>query len=442
MLRHPLVVAAEDLDADTLGPKRGDGRPGACFWRIEEDDETGKNQISFIGHSCPRTVGLELAPGDAERAKSLRAESFEDLRRAGPRRVVERQKLRLAGLFILAGELDDVFGSALGDQQAAALVLDEDRNAAALKVERHHVDLGPARTARRAGFDDRGIERVPQSGLEMAVEPSQVEHALAAGARERNLPREPDLGFGERPGLVRAQHVHAAQVMDRAEPFHDHLRLRHADGAPRERHRDDHRQEFGREPDSESHGEQEALQPGPVEQQVDQQHKQHEDLGQANDQHAESVGALFQGGGRWRSPQAAADLAELGCQAGAADHQPGRAVHHRAAHEGGVGRLGDFRAVDTFFASLLLRRVGFAGQQCLVDEKIPGLEETPIRRDQIAGGQQHDIARDEILPRHRNLLPVTQDLLLERHRDLEMLGCLLGAVFLHGVESRTHQHDC
>ena len=114
MLRHPLVVAAEDLEADTLGPKRGDGRPGACFWRIEEDDEAGKNQILFIGHSCPGTVGLELAPGDDERAKSLRAEPFEDLRRAGPRRVVERQKLRLAGLFVTGGELDDVFGSTLG----------------------------------------------------------------------------------------------------------------------------------------------------------------------------------------------------------------------------------------------------------------------------------------------------------------------------------------
>src|SRR6202043_1665788 len=52
-----------------------------------------------------------------------------------------------------------------------------------------------------------------------------------------------------------------------------------------------------------------------------------------------------------------------------------------------------------------------------------------------------DIARDEILPQYRNLLPVAQDLLLERHRDLEMLGVLLGAVFLHGVEHRAHQHN-
>src|SRR5271169_883140 len=60
MLGHALVVATEDLDADTLGPERGDGRPRACLRRVEEDNETGKNQISFVGHRCPRTVGLEL----------------------------------------------------------------------------------------------------------------------------------------------------------------------------------------------------------------------------------------------------------------------------------------------------------------------------------------------------------------------------------------------
>jgi hypothetical protein len=70
----------------------------------------------------------------------------------------------------------------------------------------------------------------------MTVEPGQVEHALTVGARERNLPHKADLGFGEGPGLIRAQDVHAAQVMDRAEPFHDHLHLCHADGTARERH--------------------------------------------------------------------------------------------------------------------------------------------------------------------------------------------------------------
>src|ERR1700738_2011504 len=130
MLRHALVVTAEDLDADTLGPKRGDGRPCARFWRIGEDDEAGKKQIPFGAPRRPRTVGLELAPGDAEGAKSLRAEPLEDFRSADPRRLAERQKLGFAGLFVPGGELDDIFGGALGDEKAAAFVLDKDRNAA------------------------------------------------------------------------------------------------------------------------------------------------------------------------------------------------------------------------------------------------------------------------------------------------------------------------
>ena len=134
-----------------------------------------------------------------------------------------------------------------------------------------------------------------------------------------------------------------------------------------------------------------------MEQQIDQQDEENEGPGKAHDQHAEFVGALIQGGGWRRPPQAAADLAELGCKADAADHQPGRAVHHRAAHEGSVRGAGNFRAVDAFIAHVFLRRVGLARQQCLVDKKIPGFEETPIRWDQIPGGQQHDIAGDEVL---------------------------------------------
>src|SRR5208282_384924 len=45
MLGHALVVAAEDLDVDTLGPKCRDSRPRAFFWRIEKDNEAGKDQI-------------------------------------------------------------------------------------------------------------------------------------------------------------------------------------------------------------------------------------------------------------------------------------------------------------------------------------------------------------------------------------------------------------
>ena len=91
---------------------------------------------------------------------------------------------------------------------------------------------------------------------------------------------------------------------------------------------------------------------------------------------------------------------------------------------------------------MLFRRVGLARQQCLVDEEIPGLEKAPIRQNQISGGKQHDITRNEVLSEHRNFLTVAQDLFFERHRDFEMLGGFLGTVFLHRIERCTHQHNC
>ena len=42
MLRHMFVVAGKDLDAHALLPERCDGRARARFWRIEENDESGK----------------------------------------------------------------------------------------------------------------------------------------------------------------------------------------------------------------------------------------------------------------------------------------------------------------------------------------------------------------------------------------------------------------
>ena len=106
------------------------------------------------------------------------------------------------------------------------------------------------------------------------------------------MPRQADLGFGQRAGLVRAQYIPAAEVVDRAEPLDDDMRAGHAQGAARERDRDNHRQQFGCEPDREGDGKWKARKPGPVEQQIDQQHEQHQDLGEPDDQQPEPPNPL------------------------------------------------------------------------------------------------------------------------------------------------------
>ena len=66
---------------------------------------------------------------------------------------------------------------------------------------------------------------------------------------------------GERAGLVGAEHVHGAEVLDRVQPLDDHFLPRHADRAAGEADRDDHRQHFGRQAHGHGQGEEERLLP-------------------------------------------------------------------------------------------------------------------------------------------------------------------------------------
>ena len=63
----------------------------------------------------------------------------------------------------------------------------------------------------------------------------------------------------ERAGLVAAQNVDAAEVLNRRQMLDDHLVARHPQRALRERHGADHRQELRREADAERHGEEQRL---------------------------------------------------------------------------------------------------------------------------------------------------------------------------------------
>src|SRR6516164_949899 len=119
MPRHAFVVAAENLDANAVGRERGDRNSRALFWRIKEYDEAGKHEIALIGHRHLGTVRLELAPGNGERPEPVVAERLENLRRPRPGRRIKRQRPGLARFFVSAGDADNVFRRALGDQQTA-----------------------------------------------------------------------------------------------------------------------------------------------------------------------------------------------------------------------------------------------------------------------------------------------------------------------------------
>ena len=163
--------------------------------------------------------------------------------------------------------------------------------------------------------EDGFVERALQAGLEEAVEIGEFQHPLAGLALRIDVLLQPDLRLGQRAGLVGAQHVHRAEVLDGGQPFDDHVLLRHAQRAARQRDRHHHRQQFRRQADGERDGEQEGLQPGLVEEGIHQQHEQHHQDRQPHDQHAEAARADLERGRRRRPGNAVGDRADRGAGA-------------------------------------------------------------------------------------------------------------------------------
>ena len=83
---------------------------------------------------------------------------------------------------------------------------------------------------------------------------------------------------------------------------------------------------------------------------------------------------------------------------------------------------------------------GFAGQQCLVDEQIPRLEQPPVCGDEAPGGEQRHVARHDLRYRHFLGGTVAQHAGADLHRLAQPLRRPPGAVFLNEVEDDAHQH--
>lgn len=125
----------------------------------------------------------------------------------------------------------------LADEQVIAVdVLHDDGQPASLEVERKFVDLAVGRGGeQRLGcsfgeVQDSAVHQILDAALVKAVEPGQGEHIVVAVAPDVRVMLEDDPVLGEGSGLVGAQHVHRAEVLDRVEALHHDLATRQCDG--------------------------------------------------------------------------------------------------------------------------------------------------------------------------------------------------------------------
>jgi hypothetical protein len=168
---------------------------------------------------------------------------------------LNRQRVALR-VFGGGGHSQHAIDRALGEQHSLLSNSHEHAQPTALKVV---WDLSESRGLRRGyvlSGQDGGIDGIREASVVQGVEVPGLEHVCAGLAVKAKGGRQAHCTLGQCARLVGAQHVHAAEVLDRAQPFDDHLRVSHLASAERQADAHDRRQELGREAHGESNGEQ------------------------------------------------------------------------------------------------------------------------------------------------------------------------------------------
>ena len=194
-------------------------------------------------------------------------------------------------------------GAPLVMSRRSAAVLDDHRHPPALEVEGDLVaPAGSRATAGCSWLQDRLVHGAARarSGTTLFSAASRIT-ASSSSPRDVHVAVDRDLAVGERARLVAAQDVHAAEVLDGGQLLDDDLLPRHAHRPAGQRHRDDHGQQLGREPDRQRHREEERLQQIAPEQRVDEEHEQHQEDDDLQDQEPEPARAALELGLRGRA---------------------------------------------------------------------------------------------------------------------------------------------
>ena len=251
---------------------------------------------------------------------------------------------------------------------------------------------------------------------------------------------------GQRAGLVRADHGGGAEGFDRRQLADDGVGRRHPPHAEAQAHGDDGGQRLGDRGDGERHREQEqpehdvererggAEQAGREHHGADSEHDDAEPLAGAVEFLLQRRRLLL---GRL---QQACDAADFGRHAGGDHHGAAAAVGGDRAGEQHVAAVAE---ADVAFdrLELLRHRHALAGQRRLVGLKVRHLDEAGIRRNLVAGFDQHDVAGDDVMGRDALPIAVANDRGLRRGQRHQRADRFLRARLLDEPEHRVEDDD-
>ena len=250
VVRDELVVARENLHGRAVALEFRQYISDVRQDRIGEADEAGQHEIGLI---VPRVRVARRQPAirDRQHAQTVGAQPLVDGGACPSRRGVERGHPPLG--FDCRGQADDRFGCTLGNQKSATATVwrvHDDRQTPTVEIEGNLVDFLIAGDVGRSLLKNRGIERAADPRLESTVDIGERQGSRRSRADWIHGTFEVHDSGGQRPGLVAAQDVDTAEVLNGRQMFDNHLVARHPERALRQRNRADHRQELRREPDA------------------------------------------------------------------------------------------------------------------------------------------------------------------------------------------------
>ena len=243
------VVSADHFDANTELGEIVDRPLRVRFGWVGEDQKAAKRHVLLLISSIVR-LGRDLARSQSQNPKPL-----------GPLRLKNpiefgtqcRRKGDIGGVSPeRRADIEHIGKCALGNDEMLCLIAVfgyDDGQPAAKKIVRNFVDLGEAvrRQARAAARGhDRGIERIFDAILERRVEEGKLADfgGWPIVRIQRSIENDGTLGQGT--GLVGAQNIHAAKVLDGFQAANDDAPPAHVPGARGQGHTDDRWQQLWR----------------------------------------------------------------------------------------------------------------------------------------------------------------------------------------------------
>ncbi len=177
----------------------------------------------------------------------------------------------------------------------------------------------------------------------IAVQPCQTQDLVVRLARNVDMMFQDNLVLCQRAGLVRAEHVHGAEILDRIETLHNDLAARHRNSALGEVRGNDHRQHFRGKPNGDRKAEKHGFHPVAFGEAVDEEDHRHHDQHEADQQPANAVNAAIEGCLGARADNRLGERPEVSALTGGDHNGGGGAADDIGTHKADAGQVEHIR---------------------------------------------------------------------------------------------------